>query len=101
MAPGKADPMDEDWRDLRVGDRIRLVAMPAEFDRPGYVLHPSTKQVYGRLIARRRPVRVVEIDPWGLPWIRCRFREADGRWADHNLAFDHDGWVRVRHRPSS
>lgn len=30
--------MDESWRDHRVGDRIRLVKMPGEFDQPGYYL---------------------------------------------------------------
>jgi hypothetical protein len=90
--------MSESWRDLRVGDRIHLVAMPSEFAQPGYFLAPCTRRVYERLIARRRPVRVFKIDEWGLPWIRCNFREHDGRWGYHSLAFNHDGWVRVRPR---
>jgi hypothetical protein len=92
--------MDESWRELRIGDRIRLVAMPNEFAQAGYFLHPSTRRVYERLIARNRPVRVYRIDDWGLPWIECKFRERDGRWACHSLAFNHDGWVRVLRRPS-
>jgi hypothetical protein len=28
--------MGEPWHDLRIGDRIRLVAMPSEFAQPGY-----------------------------------------------------------------
>jgi hypothetical protein len=90
--------MGEPWRDLCVGDRIRLVAMPSDFAQPGYYLHPSTRRVYARLIARRRSVRVFRIDEWGLPWIRCNFRRKDGRWEYHTLAFNHDGWVWVRHR---
>ena len=34
--------MDEPWRDLRVGDRIRLVTMPSEFAQPGYILNGFT-----------------------------------------------------------
>ncbi len=92
--------MDESWRDLRVGDRIRLVRMPSEFDQAGYYLHRDTRRVYKRLIERRRPVRVYEIDEWGLPWIECRFRRKDGWWERHSLAFNHDGWVRVKRRES-
>jgi hypothetical protein len=90
--------MMEPWQDLRVGDRIRLVAMPSEFAQIGYYLHPSTRQIYERLIARRRPLRICQIDEFGLPWIDCRFRERNGRWGYHSLAFNHDGWVRVRGR---
>lgn len=86
----------EAWRDLRVGDRIRLVAMPGEFAQPGYQLFPYTRRVYERLIARSRPVRVYHVDDWGLPWVRCRFRRRDGSWDDHSLGFNHDGWVRGR-----
>jgi hypothetical protein len=91
--------MDESWHDLRVGDRIRLVAMPGDFARAGYLLFPCTRRVYERLIARRRPVRVCSIDSMGLPWIHCRLRKKDGRCEFHWLAFNHDGWVRVRRRP--
>ncbi len=91
-------PMDKSWRDLRVGDRIRLVAMPSEFAQSGYLLPPCTRRVYERLIARRRPVRIYRIDEWGLPWVRCNFREEDGRRGYHSLAFNHDGWERVRRR---
>jgi hypothetical protein len=91
--------MIESWCELRIGDRIRLVAMPTEFAQAGYLLYPCTRRVYERLIARRRPVRVCRIDDWGIPWIRCQFRLKDGRRGYHSLAFNHDGWVRVRPRP--
>src|SRR5258708_358003 len=90
--------MVEPWHDLRIGDHIRLVAMPSEFAQPDYHLHPRTRRVHERLIARRRPVRVCRIDELGLPWIDRRFRERNGNWGHHSLAFDHDGWVRVRGR---
>src|SRR4051794_3607054 len=90
--------MSESWRDLRVGDRIRFVRMPTEFDGPGYHVHPETRAVYRRLIERRRPVRVYEVDEWGAPWIRCRFKREDASWEHHFLAVNHDGWVRVNRR---
>ena len=93
--------MNDDWRRLRVGDRIRFVSMPTEFSRPGYFVHPETLRVYRRLIERRRPVRVAFLDDWDdskAPWIRCQFRRKDGRIEYHSLMINHDGWVRVKSR---
>ena len=88
-------PLHESWQDLRVGERIRLVAMPSEFAGADCEVHPDTQRVYGRLIATRRVLRINEIDERGLPWIAVQFREDDGRMGDHDLAFNHDGWVRL------
>jgi len=90
--------MSDDWKKLRVGDRVRFVSMPTEFSRPGYYVHRDTLRVYRRLIQRRRAVRVVYLDDWKLPWIRCQFRCKDGRIEYHSLAINHDGWDRVRPR---
>ena len=88
--------MTDDWRNLRVGDRIRIVRMPSDFSKPGYYVHPSTRRLYKKLIARRRSVRVYEIDEYGGPWISCRFRDRNGDWEYHALCVDDDSWVRVK-----
>jgi hypothetical protein len=90
--------MREPWRDLRVGDRIRIVRMPYDAVTPGYTMMPETSRLFKKLIARRRPVRVFQIDEYGHPWIQCRFRRRDGTWESHWLAVNDDSWVRVRHR---
>ena len=85
-----------DWRELRIGDRIRIVSLPTGLDES---LWPAeTLAVYRMLIARRRPVRVYEIDAWNMPWIRFLVRGDGGRWVHHGLLINHDGWVRVRSR---
>jgi len=88
------------WRELQVGDKIRLLEIPPEFLQEGYHVHRDTMQVYKRLLARRRPLRISEIDEDGLPWIECRFRCQDGRWEHHFLAVNHGGLVRVMPRRS-
>ncbi len=90
--------MIKQWQKLCVGDRVRFVHMPTEFNQRGYLVHSDTRRVYRRLIARRRPVRVFKLDAWKLPWIRCRFRRKDGRWKYHSLAINHNGWVLVKPR---
>jgi hypothetical protein len=90
--------MKEPWRELRVGDLVRIVRMPSGVDALGYTFHPETRSLYKRLIARRRPVRVYRIAEDKLPWIRCRFQIRDGRWEHHWLAINDDSWVRVIHR---
>lgn len=91
--------MLEAWQGLRVGDRIRLVAEPAEWQQPGYHLPRCTRRLWRLLIARRRPLRVYEVDEWGAPWVHCRFRLPNGSWGHHFLAVVEGGWVRVRPRP--
>ena len=90
--------MNEPWRELRVGDLIRIVRLPTGVDTPGYTFHPCTRRLYKRLIARRRPLRVCRIDQWGAPWVRCRFRCKDGLWEHHSLAVNDDSWIRVKRR---
>jgi hypothetical protein len=89
--------MREPWEDLRVGDRIRIVRMPSFADTPGAAFFPETRRLPKKLIARRRPVRVFQLDEYGLPWIRCRFRLRNGSWEHHWLAVNDDSWVRVKH----
>jgi len=90
--------VSESWQALSAGDRIRLVRSPPEWDQAGYHVPACTRRLVRRLIARRRPLRVYEVDEWGAPWIRCRFRKPSGRWEHHFLAVTHGGWVRVRSR---
>ena len=90
--------MHEPWQDLRVGDRIRIVRMPSDFSQPGFYASRGTRRLYKRLIARRSPLRICEIDEWDLPWIRCRFRRNYDSWEHHSLAIIDDSWVRVKSR---
>lgn len=91
----------EMWRELKVGDQVRLVAIPPEFLREGYGIHKETMRLYKKLLARRRPLRVFQICDWGLPWIRCRFQRKNGQWEWHSLAINHGGLVRVKSRHRS
>jgi hypothetical protein len=85
----------QDWKQLRVGDRIRIVRMPSDADVPGITFHRDTRRLYKMLIARNRPLRIAWIDENGLPWIQCRFRRKDERLEYHSLAVNDDSWVRV------
>jgi hypothetical protein len=86
-----------DPRELRVGDRIRIVGIPGE-GMPGYFLHRDTRRVYKLLIARRRSVRIYEIDGYGYPWYQCRFRTRNGQWEYHSLmvAQYDNNWIKVK-----
>jgi hypothetical protein len=86
------------WKRLKVGDRVRLVHVPTEFSRPGYLIHRDTLRAYRRVIERRRSQRNFEIDAAGVPWISFRFKMKNGRWEHHRLAVNHDGLVLVRAR---
>ena len=93
--------MSDSWRSLRIGDRIRIIRLPTAWDQPGYIVPLCTRRLYKRLIQRARPLRVSEIDAWGLPYIRCRFKMENGAWEHHFLAVNDDSWVKVLPRNRS
>jgi len=89
-----------DWRRLRVGDRIRIVAVPRwdqeQYDQTG---EDFTFRVLKRL-ADRKTVRVIaRIDEYDHPWIDYRFRNKSGKMEYHTLTVCHnDSWVYVKPR---
>ena len=87
------------WRNLRVGDRIRIVRVPSEFSRLGYTVHPSTVRLYRLLVKRGRSLRIAE---WmgDMPWIHCRVRRKNGEMEFHYLGINRteDSWVLVKRR---
>src|SRR5665213_2831494 len=90
-------PMAGRWRRLRVNDLIRVIGIPKDWDKPNHPIDPSTRDLFERLITRRRPLRICEIDERGIPWIQCRFRLPNGDWDDHSLAVDtDDSWTPFR-----
>lgn len=97
MNPGRAGSR-EAWRTLRVGERIRFVRVPAEFDRPGYVVARDTRRLFEHLVRRGRSHRIAWIDAWGLPYIDLRFRRVRGRRINESLGIHEACWVRVRPR---
>jgi hypothetical protein len=93
MMDEKTDP--NLWRRLRLGDRIRVVRFPE------FTMHADTKQAYQYLVGRQRPVTVSNVDEDGMPWIRFRTRDEDGRVSHHGMLINHGGIVLVRPRPKS
>ena len=85
------------WRDLRLGDKIRIVRIPALLDEPRY--HngdwEDTLELYRTLIASNLVLTISEIDEFGRPWIEHETRDEDGTEHSHSLAMDDNSWVRV------
>ena len=89
--------MDDLWRSLRVGDRVRIVHMPQEFASApdSYRLHDESRELYERLIAEAAVLTVTEIDDWDAPWIDYTWVRDDGTEEFHSLGLNHDGLERV------
>jgi len=88
-----------DPKSLNVGDRIRFVSLPDEWQAPGYTVLDEDVEFMKTLIARGRPSRVYEIDEYGTPWIAARIH-VDGQSEDHYWGiFERTGWRLVR-RPT-
>ncbi len=95
--------MNKDWKNLKVGDKIRIISVPGYDDKgkriKDYVIQRETITAYKKLIARKRPVIISEIDKDGIPWYYFKLKER-GRWNWHSMAvFEEDtNWVKVKPR---
>jgi len=87
----------EQWRDLRVGDRIRLVRLPpdfddlADFDEPG---DGSVQDFYRDLLESGRLVTVTEIEA-GRPRATVHHVNGWGVPGCHDFPVDNDAWELV------
>ncbi len=86
--------MPELWRDLQVGDRIRITQMPSEFSSPGYFLHEDTRKLYEHLVAEQAILTVETIDSTNRPLIGYIWIQ-DGVEEFHALAVNHGGLERL------
>lgn len=87
--------MTEPWRNLCVGDRIRITHIPPEFLAPGYTFPDDTRALYEHLIARNEILTVYQICEHNLPWVSYEETMPDGEIVYHSLAVDDDSWVMV------
>ena len=87
--------MNEAWRNLCVGHRIRITHIPPEFLRPNYTFHEDTKRLYEHLIASRRILTVGWIDEHETPWVEYEWKTEDGEIEYHCLAIDDNSWELV------
>ena len=82
------------WKKLRVGDRIRIVAIPQgdqrQYEESG---DDFTVRVLRRLIRKKSAVRIGMIDDFSYPWLHYRFRNSRGKIEDHSLSVsDNESW---------
>lgn len=88
-----ADPLS-----LQVGDLVRFIALPTEWQQPNYLVHRDSVRFMKKLIARSWPSRVSEINEHGYAWIDARMR-VRGRWTYHRwLITEKTGWRKVQRR---
>ncbi len=89
-----------DPKQLKVGDRVRFVSLPEEWNQVGFCLHGVSLAFMKRMIQRRFPSRVVEIDEMGYPWIRAQI-VVRGKTHYHKwLIMEATGWRQVQSKPS-
>ena len=87
-----------DPKKLKIGDKVKFVALPDEWNAPGYFVHDETVAFMKAMIARTWPSQVCRIDEDGYAWIQARMRHGDGI-AHHEWGiFAKTGWRLVRQR---
>ena len=90
-----------DPRDLKVGDRVRFVALPEEWSQPNCFVHDDDRAFMEAMINRRFSSRVYKIDEYGIPLISARLKVGD-RYEWHTWGiFETTGWRKVQKRKAS
>ena len=87
--------MHEPWRNLRIGDRIRITHILSEYLKPNYTFPDETRELYEHLIERRQILTIDEICDHNLPWVSYEQTMDDGEVVYHSLAVDDDSWELV------
>ena len=64
-----------DPKKLKVGDRVKFVSLPEEWNDPKYWVHEDTVAFMKAMIARSWSSRIREMHELGHPWIRARMKE--------------------------
>lgn len=86
---------------MKAGDRIVIIAEPQP-DSEDWYMHPDTRELYRKLIARKRSVRIYMKEEVGVGWFNVRFKQPDGTWEHHTMVVfeEHEGieWRRVKKR---
>ena len=92
---GRGAGPHEPWRDLRVGDRIRVVRMPSGYDEGGCCVHEDTVALYRHLVEQGTILTISRIGDPDLPWIEYRWVLGGGDVEYHYLAMNDDSWERA------
>lgn len=81
--------------ELKVGDLIRFISLPEEWNREGHHVHKESVEFMQAMIRRKWPSRIAEIDEHGIPWISARIKRR-GRIEHHTWGiFESTGWRKV------
>lgn len=80
--------MNELWRNLRIGDRVRVVSWPLGLDQN--LMSEELRDLYMWLIATQQTLTITKIDHIGLPWGEIII-VLDGEEHVHQFALDHGG----------
>ena len=87
-----------DPKKLRIGDRVRFVSLPDEWQDPQYRVLPEDVEFMESMVARSWPSRVCEVDEFGTPWIAARICK-DGEIEYHTWGIlEQSGWRDVKRR---
>ncbi len=90
------DPTDpEPWRDLRVGDPIRMTGIPVGWALPHAHVPSCTRKLVEKLVAGRTLLHVHHLDDLETPWILYESFDAEGRKQADFLSVHDLVWERV------
>jgi hypothetical protein len=95
----KEEGMRKNYKDLKVGDKIKLVKVPKlDIEQRKRECHQRQKgewtaDTLEKIIASNPIVTISKIDESGKPWFDCNLKDKNGVVESHSIMiFDNDSW---------
>ena len=87
-----------DPKKLKVGDRVRFVCLPEEWNDPDRSLPRDSCRFMKQMIRRRFSSQIAWKDDDGFPWLVAKIRERGGYKEHWWGILESTGWRKVRRR---
>ena len=84
-----------DPKSLKVGDKIRFISIPLEWNESGFQVLPESKEFMNDLIKQNAVVVKIRIDEYCNPWFEVDICSGKSNGENSWAVFESSGWVFV------
>ena len=78
---------------LKIGDKIKFISVPLEWNYPDYRVFPESKEFMDDLINQGEIVVINRIDEYNNPWFEVVIVRGNSKGENSWAVFESSGWV--------
>ena len=84
-----------DPKSLKIGDKIKFISVPSEWNNPDFMLYPESKEFMDDLINQNAIVVINRIDEYQNAWFDVVIVSGKSKGENSWAVFESSGWVFV------